>query len=95
MPRTEPVEDATFPLYRVKAVCSNETCSRKGWIKTFHHYPEGTVIRTHCSRCVDRWEAGLRKLQLQSLGILRAKGQQDKPEHSPLEHKPHWTEKIP
>ena len=98
MPRTiEPTEDATFPIYRVRAVCSNKACGRKGWTNTFKKYPEGTVITTKCSMCVKSWEASVKGFYgQQPLGVIRAKRtKRDEPEHKPLEHKPHWTEKIP
>ena len=91
MPRTEPTEDATFPVYRVKAVCPK--CGRKGWTKGLQNYPKGTVITTSCSRCVKSWEASVEQFQHRSLGVIRSKGaKQDEPERKPREHKPHWTD---
>jgi hypothetical protein len=97
MPRPEPAEDATFPVYRVQAVCSNKACGRKGLTNTFKKYPEGTVITTKCSMCVKSWETTVKQFyRHQPLGVIRSKGtDRDKPKHTPLEHEPHWTEKLP
>ncbi len=90
MPRTEPTEDATFPVYRVQAVCSNPECGRKGWTKALKKYPEGTVIETPCSACVKTWEAGLEQLgQPRPLGVMRTNRTRDEE----AEHKPHWTDR--
>ena len=93
MPRTEPSEDATFPVYRVQAVCSK--CGKKGWTKALKQYPEGTVITTPCSMCVKTWEAGIEKLgKARPLGVMRTdRKRQDEPEHKPREYEPHWTDK--
>lgn len=97
MPRSEPAEHADFPVHRVQAVCANadrlipmETCGRTGWTRAVMPYAEGTVISTPCSDCVERWQAKVAALQGPRLKILRAK-----PERKPLEHKPHWTDKLP
>ena len=92
MPRTEPTEDATFPVYRVRAVCSK--CGRKGWTNALQKYPKDAVITTPCSTCVKSWQASIEALHHQPLGVMRTNRQQ-KPEHKPLEHEPHWTEKLP
>ncbi len=93
MPRAEPTEDATFPVYRVQAKCSNPECGRKGWTKALQKYPEGTVIETPCSSCVKSWEARIDSLHRhQGLGTLRSnRTQQDKPKPR-LEH---WTDRLP
>jgi hypothetical protein len=93
MPRTEPTEDATFPVYRVQAKCPK--CGKKGWTKAFKHYPKGTVIQTLCSLCIGSWEASVDKLcQPRSMGVMRTnRKSQDEPEHKPREHEPHWTDR--
>lgn len=95
MPRAEPTEDATFPVYRVQAVCSK--CGKKGSTKALQKYPKDTVITTPCSACVKSWEKRVDQFHgQQALGTIRSKGaDRDKPEHTPLEHEPHWTEKLP
>ena len=92
MPRTEPTEDATFPVYRVQALCPK--CGKKGETKALKKYPKDTVIETLCSLCVKSWEAGVKQLsQSQGLGVIRAgRKSQDEPEHNQREHKPHWTD---
>ena len=92
MSRTQPTEDATFPVYRVQAKCPK--CGKKGETKALKHYSEGTVITTPCSRGVGNWEARLKQLgKPRPLGEMRTKRKaQDKPEHNPREHKPHWTD---
>ena len=60
MSRTQPTEDATFPVYRVQAKCPK--CGKQGETKALKHYSEGTVITTPCSRCVGNWEARLQQL---------------------------------
>ncbi len=93
MPRPEPAEDAEFPVYRVRAVCANEACGRKGWTKALAPYPEGTVISTPCRDCVGEWEARVDVHHRRPLELVKAKRR--KPEHKPREHQPHWTEKLP
>ncbi len=93
MPRTEPTEDAMFPVYRVKAVCSK--CGKKGWTNSLQNYPEGTVITTPCSKCVQSWERGVDQFRSpRPLGVFRSKGQPE-PERRPFEHKTHYTDLIP
>ncbi|KKL09527.1 hypothetical protein LCGC14_2564950 [marine sediment metagenome] len=94
MPRTEPAEDATFPVYRVQAVCSNPDCGKKGWTKALQNYPKDTVITTPCSSCVKSWETRVERFHgQQPLGVIRSKGARDpEPERTPREHKPHWTD---
>ena len=93
MSRTEPTEDATFPVYRVQAQCPK--CGKKGETKALKQYPEGTVIETACSGCVKTWEASVDKLcQSRPLGVMRTdRKRQDEPEHKPREYEPHWTDK--
>lgn len=93
MPRSEPKEDAEFPVYRVRAVCANEACGRKGWTKALKPYPKGTVISTPCTECIGQWEARVEGFQRRPLELIRAKGVQ--PERKPRERKPHWTDKLP
>ncbi len=97
MPRSEPTEDATFPVYRVRAVCSNKECGRKGWTNTLKKYPKGTVITTKCSACVKSWQTSVKQFydQPRPLGVMHTKRTKQEPEHKPLETKPHWTEKLP
>ena len=92
MPRTEPREDATFPVYRVQAQCPK--CGKKGETKALMQYPKDTVITTPCSGCVKTWEAGIDKLgQPRPLGTMRTdRKRQDEPEHNPLEKEGHWTD---
>ena len=92
MSRTQPTEDATFPVYRVQAKCPK--CGKKGETKAFKKYPKDTVIDAKCSACVTSWEASVDKLcQPRPVGEMRAKRKkQDEPEHNPREHKPHWTD---
>ena len=92
MPRTEPTEDATFPVYRVQALCPK--CGKKGETKARKKYPKDTVIETLCSLCVKSWEAGVEQLRIsQGLGVIRTgRKSQDEPEHKPREYKPHWTD---
>jgi len=68
MPRTEPTEDATFPVYRVQAVCLR--CGRKGETKALMPYPKDTVIGTLCSRCVKSWEISVEALEHRPLGVM-------------------------
>ncbi len=91
MPRAEPIEDATFPVYRVKATCPK--CGRKGWTNSLQNYPKGTVIKTRCSKCVQSWERRVAQFHSRPLGVIRAKAaKQAEPEHNPREYKPHWTD---
>ena len=91
MSRATPTEDATFPVYRVNAVCP--TCGRKGQTNSLQQYPKDTVIKTACSKCVQSWERQVARFDSRPLGVIRAKGaKQDQPEHNPREHKPHWTD---
>ena len=92
MPRTEPSEDATFPVYRVQALCPK--CGKKGETKALKKYPKDTVIETLCSLCVKSWEAGVERLsQSQGLGVMHTnRTRRDEPEHKPLEKKGHWTD---
>ena len=93
MPRTEPAEDATFPVYRVQAVCSNPDCGKKGWTKALQNYPKDTVITTPCSLCVKSWETRVEQFHNpRPLGTIRSKGAKDEP--GPREHKPHWTDDL-
>ncbi|KKL27154.1 hypothetical protein LCGC14_2388030 [marine sediment metagenome] len=94
MPRAEPTADATFPVYRVRAVCS--VCDKKGWTNSLQKYPKDTVITTPCSTCVKTWERRVAQFHSKPLGLIRSKGaKQAEPEHNPREHEPHWTEKLP
>ena len=97
MSRTQPTEDATFPVYRVQAKCPK--CGKQGETKALKHYSEGPVITTPCSRCVGNWEARLKQLgKHRPLGEMRTKRQHDTREgqdargHKPREYKPHWTD---
>ena len=92
MPRTQPTEDATFPVYRVQAKCPK--CGKQGETKAFKKYPKDTVIEAKCSACVTSWEASVKQLgKPRPLGEMRTKRKgQDEPEHKPREHKPHWTD---
>lgn len=93
MPRAEPTEDATFPVYRVKAVCSK--CGKKGWTNSLQKYPKDTVITTPCSTCVQSWETHVEGFRSpRPLGDFRSKGQAE-PERRPREHKPHFTDGFP
>ena len=95
MPRPEPVEDAEFPVYRVRAVCSNDTCGRKGWTKALREYPKGTVISTPCTDCVKSWEARVDVSHRRPLELVKARlRNKAEPERKPLESKPHWTDKL-
>lgn len=87
MPRTEPKEDAEFPVYKVRAVCANKACGRKGWTKALRPYPKGTEISTLCRDCIGRWEARVEALG-PPLKLVT-------PERKPFVDKPHWTEKLP
>ena len=93
MPRSQPSEDATFPVYKVQAKCPK--CGKQGETKALRQYPDGTVIDAKCSGCVKTWEAGVKRLgKPRPLGEMRTKRKgQDKPEPKPREYEPHWTDK--
>ena len=93
MPRSQPSEDATFPVYKVQAKCPK--CGKQGETKALKKYPEGTVIETACSMCVKTWEASVEQLgKARPLGVMRTdRKRQDEPEHKPREYEPHWTDK--
>ncbi len=87
MSRSEPTEGTDFPVYRVQAKCR---CGREGWTKSFRKDPEGTVISATCYGCVEK-----RKARVVEFENARFAHKTPKPEPKPLEHKPHWTDKLP
>ena len=76
MPRSQPSEDATFPVYKVQAKCPK--CGKQGETKALRQYPDGTVIEAKCSACVKTWEASVKRLgKPRPLGEMRTKRQHD------------------
>ena len=80
MPRTEPTEDATFSAYRVRAVCPK--CGKEGETGALIEYPEDKVITAMCGGCVDKSEAGLKRLIREGgIGPIGGPKRKNKPDY--------------